>query len=158
MMAEVIQVRLLVSACLPLHKYISNMKKLLIPLILLLSVLACDSYNTQEQVDKVLNVHDEVMPKIGEVMTLKKQLLDKAKDLTDSLQVNQLTNLAQSLENAHEGMMVWMREWSQNAQPHINEESDIEERKAFFEKEMEKVMRVKADINQSIAQAQEAIN
>ncbi|WP_422355283.1 hypothetical protein [Roseivirga pacifica] len=138
------------------------MKKVLAVLAIFVFAVACgESYNTQEHIDKVFNVHDEVMPKMGEVMALKKQALAKAKEIEqangDSTQVASFRNLALRLDQANEGMMVWMRQWQANAQPHINEETTVEERKAFLNSEMEKVEKVREDINSSIEAAKSAL-
>lgn len=138
------------------------MKKLLAVLSIFVFALACgEAYNTQEHINQVFNVHDEVMPKMGEVMALKKQVLAKAKEVGeakgDSVQVESLRGLALRLDQANEGMMQWMREWQANAQPHINEETTVEERKAFLNGEMEKVKKVREDINSSIEAAKSAL-
>jgi len=106
----------------------------------------------------VLDVHDEVMPKMGEVMNLKRKVLAKAQEETDTVAVRALRQLAKDLDDANSGMMVWMREWSKNAKPHINEESDLEMRKEFFVQEMERVTKVKEDINGAIAAAKSVLD
>lgn len=133
------------------------MKKVLSLLFILLVVVSCGGFDTKAKVDEVLDIHDEVMPKMGEVMNLKRKVLEKAQAESDSIKVNELRSLAKDLDQASEEMMVWMREWSKNSQPHVNEESDLEDRKAFFAKEMEKVTKVKEDINNSIAAAKKEL-
>ena len=134
------------------------MKKIAAFLIIALVVSSCgNGFDTQAKVDEVLNVHDEVMPKMGELMNLKRQILAKAEGETDSIMVKDLRMLAQDLDEAQQGMMVWMREWSKSSAPHVKEESEIEERKAFFTAEIEKVTQVKEAINGSIAEAKEAL-
>lgn len=132
--------------------------KRFIPFLFLLSIVfACGGYNTKARVDEVFDVHDAVMPKMGEVINLKRKVLEKAQIETDSIKVKELRDLAQKLDNAGEGMMVWMREWSKNSKPHVNEESDLDKRKAFFAAEMEKVTKVKDDINNAIAAAKQEL-
>ena len=133
------------------------MKKIFAILLLVLAVASCGGFDTEAKVDEVLDVHDEVMPKMGEVMNLKRKILDQAQSQTDSIAMNELRAIAKDLDEANNGMMVWMREWSKNAKPHINEQSEIELRKAFFEEEMEKVTKVKEDINGAIAAAKAAL-
>lgn len=134
------------------------MKKLISFLFLTLVLVSCGGgYDTDGKVKAVFAVHDEVMPKMGEMMKLKKQLLDKTADLTDSTEIIQLRALAKDLDEAQSGMMVWMREWSKTAQPHIEEKTSEEDRDAFFTAEMEKVEKVKTDINASIAAAEEVL-
>ncbi|RKQ50562.1 hypothetical protein BXY85_1578 [Roseivirga pacifica] len=138
------------------------MKKVLAVLAIFVFAVACgESYNTQEHIDKVFNVHDEVMPKMGEVMALKRQVLEKASALEeangDSTKVAELKDIADKLETANDGMMKWMRAWQANAQPHINEQTTVEERKAFLNSEMEKVEKVREDINSSIEAAKSVL-
>ena len=134
------------------------MKNLLAFFLLSLAVFSCgESYDTEAKVEAVFAVHDEVMPKMGEMMKLKKQLLDRASELNDSTAIEQLRVLAQDLDKAQNGMMVWMREWSKTAKPHMEEQTSIDEREAFFTSEMEKVEKVKMDINRSLLAAQEAL-
>ncbi len=87
--------------------------------LLVLSIVACggnaeqtveEGDTTAEQAeeqlyDEVITLHDEVMPKMGELMKLK-NLLEEA-EVPEEMQAD-ATQAAQSLENAHEGMMVWM--------------------------------------------------
>lgn len=133
------------------------MKKILALFTLLFLATACGGYNTKAKVDEVFELHDEVMPKMGEVMNLKRRVLEQAQNETDSARVNELRDLAKRLDDANTGMMVWMREWSKNADPHVNEETDIEARKAFFEQEMARVTKVKEDINNVISAAKEEL-
>jgi hypothetical protein len=125
--------------------------------VLLLFASCGVSFNTEAKIDEVLDIHDEVMPKIGEVMNLKKKVLEKAEIETDSIKVNELRDLAKQLDDANTGMMVWMREWSANSTPHVTEESSLEERKAFFKEEIEKVSKVRDDINNSIDAAKKEL-
>jgi len=130
------------------------MKKIFALFAIALIVVSCGGFDTEAKIDEVLDIHDEVMPKMGEVMNLKRQVLAKAQEESDSTVVNELRALAKELDDASEAMMVWMREWSKNSQPHVSEESDIAERKLFFEQEIDKVTKVKEDINNSIAAAE----
>lgn len=133
------------------------MKKVFPLLLLIFVAVSCGGYDTQSKVDEVLSIHDEVMPKMGEVMNLKRQVLAEAQKVTDSAEVTDLRTLAKELDDANSSMMVWMREWSKNSQPHVKEETTIEEREAFFQEEMEKVLMVKENINNSIAAAKKKL-
>ena len=134
------------------------MKSLLTSFFIILLISSCgESYDTQAEMDKVMAIHDEVMPKMGEMMKLKKQLLDKTAVLNDSVEIEQYRELAQHLDEAQNSMMVWMRQWSKSANPHIEEKTDIESRKAFFASQMEKATQVKNDINSSINKAESAL-
>ena len=133
------------------------MKNALILLVLSFLVVSCGGYDTKAKVDEIFEVHDEVMPMLGEVMVLKNRVLEKANSESDSLKVVALQELAQDLDNAQRGMMLWMNEWAANAEPHKNEQSNLEERKVFLEAEMDKVTKVKEDIISSIEVAKKEL-
>ena len=138
------------------------MKKLLGILAVLLITFSCgDGFDREAEVDKILDLHDEVMPKIGEVMNLRKKVLAKATDLESgdgtNEQINALRDLAQDLDNAQKGMMQWMNDWAKKSNPHVKGTSTLEEQKAFFADEVVRVTKVKDDINNSIAEAKEAL-
>ena len=137
------------------------MKKIWIPL--LFAAMACGGEKAAQEAMKssVLEVHDEVMPKMGQLMELKKKLLSKAgeiaeNDSTDE-RIRELRSLADELESAHQGMMNWMHQWSENAGPHTSGTAPSEEITAFYKAEQKKVNQVKADINGSIEKAQKAL-
>ena len=137
------------------------MKK--ISMLLLFAAMACGGEKAAQEAMKnaVLDVHDEVMPKMGQLMKLKKQLLSKANkiaenDTTDK-RITELSSLANELESAHQGMMTWMHQWSENADPYTNGTAPSEEITAFYKAEQKKVNQVKADINGSIEKAQKAL-
>ena len=105
-----------------------------------------------------MDVHDAVMPKIGEVMQLKKQIENKAMAETDEAVKSELIAIAEDLGHAQEGMMVWMRAWGGAFEPHKKGETTVDEQKAFFAAEMERVTKVKDDILNSIKAAKSKLN
>lgn len=133
------------------------MKKLIPIFLLILTVAACggDSFDAEAEKNKVLDVQDEVMPKIGEVMNLKKKVLKKADSMEDE-SADALRDLAQRLDDANSSMMTWMRDWS-GSYSKIMESDDIEAQKAWFAEEMEKVQEVKEKINNSIEEAKKEL-
>lgn len=137
------------------------MKK--ISILLLFAVMACGGEKAAHEAMKssVLEVHDEVMPKMGQLMKLKKQLLSKAGEIAENDtadgRITELRGLADELESAHQGMMTWMHQWSENAAPYTNGTAPSEEITAFYKAEQKKVNQVKADINGSIEKAQKAL-
>jgi len=134
------------------------MKKIIALFLLSSIVIACDSSEKTNAFEtkkaEVFEVHDEVMPKMGELMSLKKKVLDK---VNESENPDELRDLALRLDKAQEGMMVWMRQWSASAAPHENGETTEAEKMAFLDAEMDKVKKVKVDIDSSIAEAKEAL-
>ncbi|MGW8122749.1 hypothetical protein ACV07N_08810 [Roseivirga echinicomitans] len=133
------------------------MKRIFSLLVIVLFVFACapkeDKFETLKT--EVFAVHDEVMPKMGELMSLKKQVLEKAEGSSNP---DELRDVALRLENAQAGMMKWMNDWGTNSKPHVNNESTEEEKMAFIKAEIEHVNKVREDINSSIADAKKILN
>lgn len=135
------------------------MKRVFGFLLIALFAFSCggDGYDREAEKDKVIDVHDEVMPKLGEVMNLRKQVLAKATELSTDNPANEsvdaLRDLAAELDAARKGMMTWMNDWSKSSKPHVSGTSTVEEQKAYFAAEMKHVTKVKDDINNSIAAA-----
>lgn len=130
------------------------MKRILYILSVFLIFACAKNDNSEALVNEVLNVHDEVMPKIGEVMSLKKKVLDK---VSDSGNPDELRDIALSLEQAQQGMMTWMNDWSKNSEPFVKNQKSHEEKMDYLNSEMERVTKVKDDINSSIKRAKEAL-
>ncbi|MEM7658469.1 MAG: hypothetical protein AAF399_20240 [Bacteroidota bacterium] len=123
-------------------------------------LMACgESSNPVAELQKqVMAVHDEVMPKMGELAQLEKQLRDEYQSISqeaqpDSARMEVLLDHVSSLKNANEGMMVWMREYN----PELK---DLSETNAviYLKEEMEKVEQVKADMINSLEAAQAIAN
>ena len=102
---------------------------------------------------QIIGVHDEVMPKIGELMSLEKKALAQAdslfaQDSTASTEIEAMRSLAGQLNQAHEGMFVWMRQYS------LDEEGKTpEELKTYLDEQLVKVNQVNADIKAALEQA-----
>ena len=127
-------------------------------LILLFSmlVLACANpliETNKEMRAQIIGVHDEVMPKIGQLMSLEKKALAQAdslfaQDSTASTDIEAMRSLAGQLNQAHEGMFVWMRQYS------LDEEGKTpEELKTYLDEQLVKVNQVNADIKAALEQA-----
>ena len=126
----------------------------------MIAVLACTSKgpDVKKEVDQIFDIHDAVMPKMGELMSLRKQVLeDVNREGLSEEEKAARRDLAKSLEDAQKGMMLWMNDWSKNAKPHINGETQPDEQQAFFDSEMERVTKVKTDINGAIANAKDLL-
>lgn len=105
---------------------------------------------------QILSIHDEVMPKIGEVMNLRREVQKKASELNEE-EANELRDLAKELDEANTLMMVWMRGWSEKSAEYMAMENGAKEQIAYLMEEMKKVQEVKEAINSSIAKAKEAL-
>ena len=127
-------------------------------LILLFSMLVLACANPLIETNKamraqIIGVHDEVMPKIGQLMSLEKKALAQAdslfaQDSTAITDIEAMRSLAGQLNQAHEGMFVWMRQYS------LDEEGKTpEELKTYLDEQLVKVNQVNADIKASLEQA-----
>ena len=102
---------------------------------------------------QIIGVHDEVMPRIGQLMSLEKKALAQAdslfaQDSTASTNIEAMRSLAGQLNQAHEGMFVWMRQYS------LDEEGKTpEELKTYLDEQLVKVNQVNADIKAALEQA-----
>ncbi len=100
---------------------------------LLLALQACGPNQkdlNREKRAEVMAIHDEVMPKLGQLKTFEKKALQKAGELAainpvDSVQVRQLENLGKELDRAYEGMFVWMRQYELDEEGKSPEEINI---------------------------------
>ena len=119
-------------------------------------VLACSNpliETNKEMRAQIIGVHDEVMPKMGELMSLQKKALAQAdslyaQDSTATTQIESMRSLAGQLDQAYEGMFVWMRQYS------LEEEGKTpEEIKTYLDDQLLKVNQVNAEIKAALEQA-----
>lgn len=134
------------------------MKKYIAIFVLSLPLLlsSCDSPKAKEEAlaKQVLELHDEVMPKMQDMMRLRKEL-KKQKSTLDSTSLENATidTLILNLENADKGMMDWMHNYNggQNLYTH-------EEVMNYLEAEKEKMAKVKIDTDKSMEAATKYLN
>jgi len=119
-------------------------------------VLACANPLIEENKKmraQIIGVHDEVMPKMGELMALQKKALAQAdslyaQDSTATAQIEFMRTLAGQLNQAYEGMFVWMRQYS------LEEEGKTpEEIKTYLDDQLLKVNQVNTEIKAALDQA-----
>lgn len=103
--------------------------------------------------EKVISIHDEVMPKMGQLKSFEKAALQKASEMNglddpDLEKIDSLKNLAVQLNQAYEGMFIWMRQYK-------NEDGDQtpEEVKVYLEEQMILVTQVNEEIKEALANA-----
>jgi hypothetical protein len=109
-----------------------------------------ENKKTREQ---LIEVHDEVMPLMGKLKSLEKQILQKAEELEmtnelDSLKATELKTLALELDMAYEGMFIWMRQYDVE-----DGQKSPEEVKVYLEEQMGLVQKVNSDIKDAISKA-----
>jgi len=137
------------------------MKKLftLLTIAGLLSITSCkDSKKVDEpsRMEQVMDIHDEVMPKMG---TLGK-LVGQLKPMADSLGAESIEAKAmKDLQQANKAMMDWMQGFGNrfDSEEIMNGKELSEEKEQWLKEEEEKVKKVKEDINSSIERAEEIL-
>ena len=108
--------------------------------------------------DEVIGIHDEVMPFMGELKSLKKEVEIKSKGLheEDSIlnidRIKELNLLAGQLDSAFDGMFVWMRQYKSP-----EEDMDWEEAKIYLIDQKEKVELVNEEIKITLAFAKKEL-
>lgn len=103
--------------------------------------------------EKVMAIHDEVMPKMGKLGNLVAQL----KPMADSLGAESPEAKAmRDLQQANKSMMDWMRDFGDRFDSdEILEGKELStEKKKWLDEEEEKVKEVKEQINSSMTQAE----
>ena len=108
--------------------------------------------------DQVIAIHDEVMPAMGTLISLKEQLETKNSELEtsgdlnakDQVIVNSL--VIDNLDQAHESMMDWMR----NYEP-VDLDQDYQQNLIYLQEELEKISAVKELSDNAIAAAEETL-
>ena len=133
------------------------MKKILLLSTALFALVACNKNKANDEaqekklIDEVMAVHDEVMPKGDELMSLKSKLDSVAKVSSDSLKIK---DLVAGLDSADNQMSDWMEAYD----PDIVKGKSHEEIVKYFEEEKGKITQVKNLTNSSIEKAQKFLN
>jgi len=109
---------------------------------------------TDELEKEVLGIHDEMMPRLGDVARLKDEL-DKRRENLDSLAVEQakiIDALLVELTEASESMIAWMRNYSGDFAE--MKEKEITE---YLEGQQKQIREVREKINRAIESAEREI-
>ncbi|WP_228779813.1 hypothetical protein [Aquiflexum lacus] len=106
---------------------------------------------------EVIEIHDEVMPLMGDLKSLKTKVLEKSASLSheDSShedQIQELEQMAAELDSAFDGMFVWMRQFKSDYEGMSSDEVKI-----YLLDQKLKVEKVNLDIKQAIFLANEAL-
>ena len=120
--------------------------------------LSAEQQEVSELEDQVIAIHDEVMPRMGTLVSLKDQLISKNSALEtsgnqgakDLVIINSL--VIDNLDQAHESMMDWMR----NFEP-VDLEGDPDINKTYLQEELVKINSVKELVENAIEAAEEAL-
>jgi Fungal specific transcription factor domain len=146
----------------------------LIALFAIFSVLSCtksgdhstmnhDSNQTQEEgpnqalYNQMMDIHDEVMPKMDDVMKLKRELQEQIANSPDMVieRKQELENVISNLDSASNSMMNWMHRIHE-FNP-LADSVDQEKAREYLESEMEEIRKVKELISESIEKAKSEV-
>lgn len=102
---------------------------------------------------EVMAIHDEVMPKMGDLRRARKDLLLQADSLMEGNpdRAAMLTTVADEIGEANESMMQWMR----NYEPEF--EGTDEEIKQYLEDQKKAIQQVKENMLGSLAKGKEIL-
>ncbi|MFN3997179.1 hypothetical protein [Algoriphagus sp.] len=111
-----------------------------------------------ERRSEVIAVHDEVMPKMGQIKSFEKKALQKANefaamDSVDSAKVQELKVLAVELDQAYEAMFVWMRQYDTE-----DGDRNSEEVKTYLDEQMISVSEVNRLMKTALSKADSLLN
>ncbi len=118
--------------------------------------LACGP-SRQDEIKEIKNqaieVHDEVMPLMGDLRRVRKELMLMADSTVsiDSLKAETLTAAVTNIANANESMMQWMREF----EPEF--EGTDEEVIKYFKDQKVAIEKVKEDMLSSLEKGKELL-
>ena len=108
------------------------------------------------QMQEVLAIHDEVMPKMGTIGNLISQIDEELKQ-TDSTEA--LINASQDLKDSHTAMMDWMKEFGErfDSDEILKGKALSDEKQSYLDEEETKIKALRDKMNSSIKNAQELL-
>lgn len=103
--------------------------------------------------NQMMDVHDEVMPKMDEVMRLKRELQEQLANSPDMVieKKQELEKIISNLDSASNSMMSWMHRIHE-FNPQVDS-IDQEKAREYLESEMEEIRKVKELMIESIEKA-----
>ena len=135
------------------------MKKILsiiVTLVLFLSYSCKEKKKVEEstsQMEQVMTIHDEVMPKMGKLGKLVGELKPKV-DTTEAGQ--KYSSAMKDLQDANNAMMDWMKNFGDRFDPEeiLDGKALTEQKQLWLDEEEVKVKELRDQINSSIANAE----
>ena len=114
-----------------------------------------DDESNQALYEQVMNIHDEVMPKMDDLYRLKKQLQDQmaANPSLPEEEKQAMGQTIQQLDSANTSMMVWMRQFDPP-----KDSSNQEALREYLETQLELVKKMREDVMQALERARESKN
>lgn len=114
----------------------------------------CETPQCKQQLlyDQVIELHDEVMPKLSQISTLKSEIEVRMEASEDSTERSEWFELMQLLDLADESMWVWMRQFKPEMDSVVTTE-DMD----YLELQLKEVAEVAQGINGSIEKSKKAL-
>jgi uncharacterized protein YcfL len=143
-----------------LEKLNFAMQKAVLIFFSLIILIGCKSDEKKPkaltQMQEVMAVHDDVMPKMGTLNSLINQLTEKA---VDSEVKSQLENAIVDLKSANDGMMQWMQRFTDSfTYEEISKAASLsKEKQLLLDQEEVKIKEVSDQINNSIEAARKLL-
>ncbi len=137
------------------------MKKIILTLAVIGILVSCKEKKQTSpettQMETVMGIHDEVMPKMGRLGKLVGELKTKV-DSTETGQ--QYQSAMNDLQDAHTAMMDWMQGFGDrfDSDEILNGKELTAQKKEWLNEEEEKVNALKEQINSSIERAEKLLN
>jgi succinate dehydrogenase flavin-adding protein (antitoxin of CptAB toxin-antitoxin module) len=132
------------------------MKKLVFGMFIVFA-FACSNPLVEEKIDikpiekEVMEIHDEVMPRMSEVIFLTDAIDSVMKQEKDTIKLQEFGVIKESLVKSDKDMMHWMHSYKSPAQPYDSNSLN------YINKEKEKVVKLRALILKSITDANTAL-
>ena len=103
--------------------------------------------------DQVMDIHDEVMPKMGDIYKLRQELLEKIANTPGMVveKKKELEAIISNLDSTNNAMMDWMH----NFNP-LPDSVDQEKAREYLESEIERIKKVRDLTNEAIEKAKGA--
>jgi peptidoglycan hydrolase CwlO-like protein len=100
--------------------------------------------------EQVMDIHDEVMPKMEDIFKLKKELQDKIANTPGMVadQKKELENMILTLDSSNNAMMDWMHNFSP-----LPDSANQEAAREYLENEMERIKQVRDRTNETLEKA-----
>jgi len=129
--------------------------------LILITATSCKNENKEStkeksQMQEVLAIHDEVMPKMGTIGNLISQI-DEALKTTDSTEA--LLSASQDLKDSHKAMMDWMKGFGErfDSDEILKGKILTEEKQKHLDEEEASVKALRDKMNSSIENAKELL-
>ncbi|HIB38573.1 hypothetical protein [Mesonia sp.] len=111
-----------------------------------------------ESIDEILAVHDEVMPKMGELSSLIEKTETKIDTTIDGKRFKVVN---QELKDAHDFMMTWMKDFGEKFPNALKDTTyaseEYKKREPLLKEEKEEVREMKDRVNSSIKSAEKLL-